>query len=177
MLRQGSRVGDAGGEHGGGSIRLGLNDAHDGQVFAACHQLLHIIAVLGFVFPDVVRLIVLVAVRAAHHLEIQAQEILVGIGAEILRKIDVLVLRKLLDHLVQLGAVPQAHGVKHIVNDTSVLAQHRHALVGGLGPAAYFDIVLGAVEITALGQLVEDAGVHHAGHEAVSGGRRADAQC
>ena len=74
-----------------------LNDAHDGQVFAACHQLLHIIAVLGFVFPDVVRLIVLVAVRAAHHLEIQAQEILVGIGSEILRQIDVLVLRKLLN--------------------------------------------------------------------------------
>ena len=50
---------------------------------------------------------------------------------------------------------------------------YKRQLVGGLGPAAYFDIVLGAVEITALGQLVEDAGVHHAGHEAVGGGRRA----
>ena len=176
VLGEGGRVGDAGGQHGSRGILFGLHDAHHGQGLAGCDKALHEVLVVGLVHPGVVVVVAQIAVGRVDQFELDADEIAVPIGLEVGGDIDVLVLGELLDHLVQLGAVPQAEGVQRIVGDGAVGTQHGNAFVVLLRPAARLDFVLGVVEFIAFGQLIEHTGVHHGGHHAVGGACGADAQ-
>ena len=176
LLGEGGGVGDAGGEHRGRGGVVRLDDAHDGDVLAVFHQLLHILLVVGLALPDFVSFIVDIGVGTVHQLELEAQQLVVAVGAKIAGHIDALVLGKLLDHLVQLGRIPQAHGVEGVIGDGAVFAQDHDALGGLFGPAPGLDLILRAVEIAVGGQLVKDAGVAaHAVHEAAGDGGGAGA--
>ena len=106
-----------------------------------------------------------------HQLELQAHQLVVAVGAEIAGDIDVLVLGELLYHLVQLGGVPQTHGVEGVVGHSAVFAQHGDTFGGLFGPAAGLDFVLGLIKVTVGGQLIENAGVAaHAVHQAAGDG-------
>ena len=171
LLGQGGGVGDAGGEHGSGGGVVRLDNAHDGDVLAVLHQLLHIVLVVGLALPDAIGVVVDVGVGAVHQLELQAHQLVVAVGAEVAGDIDVLVLGKLLYHLVQLGGVPQTHGVEGVVGHSAVFAQHGDTFGGLFGPAAGLDFVLGLIKVTVGGQLIENAGVAaHAVHQ-VAGDR------
>ena len=176
VFGQGMSVADAGGQHGGRRICVGLHDAHNGQVSAVGNGLLHIVGILRLVPPQMVRFIVDVTVSAVEELEALAEKILVGVGLEVIGDGDVLVLGELLDHLVQFGVVPQAHGVQGIIRDAAAGIQHQHAFVVGFRPAAGLDVVLGCIQLRGLGQFREHTGVHHGGHDVVGRGLGADAQ-
>ena len=87
---------------------------------AGVHQIGHVRLVVGLVHPGVVVVVAQIAVGRVDQFELDADEIAVPIGLEVGGDIDVLVLGELLDHLVQLGAVPQAEGVQRIVGDGAV---------------------------------------------------------
>ena len=176
MPGQGGGIGDAGRKHGGGGVFPGLHHAHDGHGLAVGHKLLQEGLVVRFIHPGAVGIIVLVAVGCVDQLEGAAQKIAVPVGLEILGHIHILVLGELLDHLVQLGVVPQAQRVEGIISDGTIRTQHGNALVVVFGPAACLDLVLGMIQGIAGGQLVEHAGVHHAGHHVVGRAGGADAQ-
>ena len=167
MPGQGGGIGDAGGQHGGGGVLPGLHHAHDGHGLAVGHKLLQEGLVVRFIHPGAVGIIVLVAVGRVDQLEGAAQKIAVPVGLEIFGHIHILVLGELLDHLVQLGVVPQAQRVEGIIGDGTIRTQHGNALIVAFWPAACLDLVLGMIQGIAGGQLVEHAGVHHAGHHVV----------
>ena len=106
VLGQGSGVGDTGRKHGRGGIFLRLDNTHDGEGLAGSYEVFQEILVVGLVYPSVVLVVPQVAVGAVHKLELNADKVIVSVRFEVRGDIDVLVLGKLLDHLVQFGVVP-----------------------------------------------------------------------
>ena len=174
VIGQRMGIGNAGGQDGGAGVRLGLDDAHDGQIRAVGNGLFHEGFIAGLVAPDLTFLIISIKVGKGQHLELQTHKGLVGIGAVTggCRSVFVsgICFQKAQHHVFVLNA----HQVKRIIADTAVCVQHQNGFVGTIRPAACLDVVLVLIQRGRLGHFGEHILVGHGGDDA--GGRGGVAQ-
>ena len=162
VVRQGSRVVDIPVQHGEIHLLLRFHHAHNFEVLPLSDDAVHMAVVFGAVHPNVLGGIVGIVIRTADHLELDAHAIVIikGFGL-ILVRMHVLSLGEILQHLVQVVHVLQAHGVQGDVAGHAFLGQNQDALVVLLRPVPRLHVVLVPVERRIRRQLVEHVGAHH----------------
>ena len=174
VIGQRMGIGNAGGQDGGAGVRLGLDDAHDGQIRAVGNGLFHEGFIAGLIAPDLAVLVIGIKVGKGQYLELQPHKGFVGIGAVTGGRRSVFVsgicFQKTQHHVFILNA----HQVKRIVADTAVCVQHQNGFVGTIRPAACLDVVLVLVQRGCLGHFGKHILVGHGGDDA--GGRGGVAQ-
>ena len=99
--REGRGVVQACAQHGGARVLARLHDADDVQVLAVLHQGAHEVLVVRLVLPHAELLVVLVEVCGVDQLESDAQDVVVGIGVDVVGGFHVLFGRELLHHAVE----------------------------------------------------------------------------
>ena len=167
MLCQGSRVADPAAQEQSVCILCRLHHTHDGDILSVRHKALHVFLVVGLIPPNLVLAVILVIIRTVDELECDANDVLVGIGAHIVRRFHIFLVNELLDHLVQLHRITKPQCIEHEIADPSARGEHKDALIVVLRPVPCLHVVLALIQPGILRHLIEHIRAHHGGHQTV----------
>ena len=117
MLCQGRRIADPCVQEESVRILRRLYNAHDRDILAVLHEIFHIFFVICLIPPYLVLAVILVVFRAVDELERDADDIVIGVRSHILRRVYILFVDKLLDHLIQLHGIAKSQRVQQKIAD------------------------------------------------------------
>ena len=176
MFCQRSRISDACVKKKTVRVLRRLHDPDDGDILSVFHQVLHILTVIRLITPDLILAVILITVGAVHQFKRDPKNILVRIICKIRRRIHILLIDELLDHLLQFQGITQPHGIEHEIADPAVRCQYQNTLIIVLGPASRLHIILTFIELRVLRHLIEHIRAHHGRHHTVGTGGRSQSQ-
>ena len=170
MLCQRNRIADPGIKEQSVRVLRRLHHAHDGDIFPVLYEVLHVLLVVGLIPPYLILAVILVIIRTVDELECDADDVLVGIGAHIVRRFHIFLVNELLDHLVQLHRITKPQCIEHEIADPSARGEHKDALIVVLRPVPCLHVVLALIQPGILRHLIEHIRAHHGGHQTVRPG-------
>ena len=153
-----------------------LYNSYNLQILALIHQILHVFFIVRLIFPDIILTVILIIIRTVHQFELLTQDIIIGIFSQIFRCLDIFLISKLPDHIIQFHLVSESQCIQHKVTDTSVWSEYQHTLMVILRPASCLHLILILIELCILRHLIEHVGAHHRWHHTVWACCRAKSQ-
>ena len=88
------------------------------------HQILHVFFIVRLILPDIILTIIFIIVCTVHQFELLTQNIIIGIFSQICRCLDIFLICKLPNHIIQFHLVSESQCIQHKVTDTSVGSKH-----------------------------------------------------
>ena len=167
MFCQRSRISDACVKKKTVRVLRRLHDPDDRDILSVFHKVLHIFTVIRLIPPDLIFAVVLITVGAVHQFKRDPKNILVRIICKILRRIHILLIDELLDHLLQFKRIPKPHGIEHEIADSAVSRQHKDTLIIVFRPSPRLHIILPFIELCIFRHLIEHIRTHHGRHHTV----------
>ena len=168
MSGQIGSIGHTAAECGGTDTFFRADNAHNVQIFPFLDQGLHVILIVGHIFPYLILTVQTVQRRYRHQLEFQRHQFLISPLFGCLCIFKLLTAHDPVNDFLQLVGVFQTHRVGHVIGDLAWIGQNNDQLIVAFRPSALQYVILRFQDLPVVHHFIEHIGCHIHGHHGIS---------